>query len=886
MSCTFLKRWLNLTTVLSLVLGLVSGAFAQETEAQVIHARTVLPFLKQHCYECHDAAKAKAGLRLDQLGTDFLAGKTADIWHEVINSINAGEMPPEKVTKRPDAAQSFAVVEWVGRELKNAEKTARMSGGRIMSRRLNRDEYLNTVRDLLFVDDNFVATLRDSLPGDGKAEGFDRLGAALLFDGTQLDTYIKLGERLAEHAIVANELATTNEASKKITIETAKSWRPSKGKDEVIQYQKDTAIPIGPDWSENTGHGVVFLQPQGGDKAEFGGLGSLFNFAFNNLPVTKDGYYRIRLKAGAFQGQHTEPVKMQLTYLANTPLQLQESFVVKGSLDKPEINELVVFLRQPPEGSSAKLGFGWNGYRDLIIMHPDLSPITGKRLRATGAVQKLISAKAPKEEIDAAKAEVENTIQAARAFAQRPDAVMRIFNPKYDLAKVPRLLVEWVEFEGPIEKEWPPASHVALFPKGISTESTALHAMFSKFLSRAYRRPATDEDIKRAIAIVLAGKKNFAMSDVDALRYGLQTVLSSPEFLLLFEPSVPGAAKRNITDFELANRLSYFLWSSMPDETLFQLAQSGKLHQPDVLKQQVLRMIASPKARELAENFAGQWLHVRDYESVMPANDYKDYDESLRLAEAEEPLAFFEEVMRNNLSLLNFIQSDFTMCNERLAKFYGIPNVEGSHFRRVALNSEHQRGGVLTMAGLLTYLADGTRTLPVRRGAFILEEIFNSPPPPPPPNAGEIQPNVKGQNLTVRQRLEQHRQEPTCASCHAKIDPLGLALENYDAIGAWRERQNGEGMRGTKAPLIDVTGTLPSGRSFKNPSEFKQALLAEKDRFIYAFTQKMLTYALGRPVGYIDNDTVKRITDVLAKNDYRLPELLLGVVTSEPFLTK
>ena len=404
------------------------------------------------------------------------------------------------------------------------------------------------------------------------------------------------------------------------------------------------------------------------------------------------------------------------------------------------------------------------------------------------------------------------------------------------------------DFEGPIEKEWPPASHVALFPKGISTESTALHAMFSKFLSRAYRRPATDEDIKRAIAIVLAGKKNFAMSDVDALRYGLQTVLSSPEFLLLFEPSVPGAAKRNITDFELANRLSYFLWSSMPDETLFQLAQSGKLHQPDVLKQQVLRMIASPKARELAENFAGQWLHVRDYESVMPANDYKDYDESLRLAEAEEPLAFFEEVMRNNLSLLNFIQSDFTMCNERLAKFYGIPNVEGSHFRRVALNSEHQRGGVLTMAGLLTYLADGTRTLPVRRGAFILEEIFNSPPPPPPPNAGEIQPNVKGQNLTVRQRLEQHRQEPTCASCHAKIDPLGLALENYDAIGAWRERQNGEGMRGTKAPLIDVTGTLPSG--------------------------------------YIDNDTVKRITDVLAKNDYRLPELLLGVVTSEPFLTK
>jgi hypothetical protein len=297
-------------------------------------------------------------------------------------------------------------------------------------------------------------------------------------------------------------------------------------------------------------------------------------------------------------------------------------------------------------------------------------------------------------------------------------------------------------------------------------------------------------------------------------------------------------------------------------------------------------MIKSPKSRALAENFAGQWLHVRDYESVMPGNEYKEYDNALRDAEAEEPLAFFEEIMRQNLSILNFIQSDFTMLNERLAKFYGIPDIEGPAFRRVALKPEYQRGGVLTMGGLLTYLADGTRTLPVRRGAFILEEIFNSPPPPPPPNAGEIQPNVKGNNLTVRQRLEQHRSDTTCASCHAKIDPLGLALENYDAIGAWRERQNGEGFRGPKAPPIDISGTLSNGRSFTTPAEFKVALLAEKERFAYAFTQKMLTYALGRPVGYIDNDTVKRITTVLEKNDYHLQDLLIGVITSEPFLTK
>jgi hypothetical protein len=324
----------------------------------------------------------------------------------------------------------------------------------------------------------------------------------------------------------------------------------------------------------------------------------------------------------------------------------------------------------------------------------------------------------------------------------------------------------------------------------------------------------------------------------------------------------------------------------MPDEELSRLAAENKLHEPATLNAQVKRMLAAPQARAFAENFAGQWLHVRDFDSVTPAKDYKDYDTALRAAGREEPIAFFEEVVRKNLPITSFISSDFAMVNERLAKFYGLDGVSGNEFRRVSLTPGMHRGGVLTMAGLLTYLSDGTRTLPVRRGAFILDEIFNDPPPPPPPNAGEIQPNASGKKLTVRQRLEKHRAETTCASCHAKIDPLGLALENFDAIGAWREKQNGEGFKGQKEPPIDASGKLPSGREFKTPEEFKEALLAEKDRFARAFTQKMLTYAIGRPVGYTDTATVDTITQKLAADQYQMQTLIQAIVTSEPFLTK
>ncbi len=862
----------------------VAGLAAAEgltPESRERFERDVQPFLENHCYRCHDERRARAGLRLDELGTDFLTGKTADFWHEVANSIGSGEMPPEE-RQRPDAAEAFRVVEWIGEELRTAEKNAKMAGGRVLSRRLNREEYLNTVHDLLHLDQHFVETLREDLPGDGKAEGFDRLGAALLFDATQLTSYIGLGGKIAETAIVGSGEPPAVDS---LRVELEDIWRANDRPEEIIQYQKDTRIPYGPDHTVKREDGVLSVQAHSFDRTGYGIFSPGLKQGLRKFQVPRDGFYRIRLRAGADVGTRGEPVRIRFTYFDRTPIQTVAEHVVHGTLDQPEELEVTMFLRQPPDGKGADLNITWNGVQNSVIMNPELAKSKNARNRANNNLSNLIAEKADPKEIEAAKVEVAAAIEAARKLSQS-GIEARIWNPKYQNEQLPRLFLDWVEVSGPLEKEWPPASHASLFPDGVKADPAGLREWMHRFLPRAFRRFVPSAEVEHFVNATTEASARFKLDEVGTARYALQLVLSSPEFLMLFEPSEKGAPKRPINDFELASRLSYFLWSTMPDMELFRLAFADELSEPEELQRQVRRMIADPKARAFAENFAGQWLHVRDYESVTPARDYKEYDAALRQAGAEEPIAFFEEILRNDLPVLNFLDSDFTMANDRLAKFYGIEGVEGSDFRRVLLDASVNRGGVLTMAGLLTYLADGTRTLPVRRGAWILEEMFNSPPPPPPPNAGEIQPNTAGKRLTVRERLELHRSEPTCASCHAKIDPLGLALENYDAIGAWRERQNGEEFRGGNTPPIDAAGTLPSGRSFTTPGEFKQALLAEKERFAAAFTQKMLTYAIGRPVGYTDRETVEEITRLLEKDDYKMQSLIMGAVTSDPFLTK
>ncbi|MCU1274416.1 MAG: hypothetical protein JWO48_1847 [Bryobacterales bacterium] len=394
---------------------------------------------------------------------------------------------------------------------------------------------------------------------------------------------------------------------------------------------------------------------------------------------------------------------------------------------------------------------------------------------------------------------------------------------------------------------------------------------------RAYRDPVTDEQIAALVRFVDMAQKH-GDSFEQGIRVALKAILVSPHFLFRIEndpnPNNPAASHR-VDDFELASRLSYFLWSSMPDEKLFRLAGEHKLHKADVVTAQVRRMLLDPKSVALVDNFAGQWLELRNLDSVKPDPDrFPNFDEDLRKAMREETRLFFGAVIQEDRSILDFIDGKFTFLNERLAKHYGIPGVAGPEFRRVALTGD-ERSGILTQASVLTVSSYPTRTSPVLRGKWILDNLLNDPPPPPPPGVPNLNETDIGTTASLRQQLEQHRANPACASCHTRMDPLGFGLENYDAIGQWRS-QDGKFK-------IDSTGTLPGGKTFVTPAELKVILKSDRDAFARCLTEKMLTYALGRGLERYDQPAVNLMCRRLAAGDYRFSRLVLEIVRSLPF---
>jgi len=860
------------------ILLLLLGASASTTFAAAPDfERDVRPFLKQHCYACHDAKQAKAGFRIDELGTDFLRGTTADDWHEVINQINSGEMPPGD-EPRPDAEAAFAVVEWVGANLKNAEREARMAGGRILMRRLNRQEYANTVGDLFRLDPNFVEKLKRELPADGKAEGFDRIGSALFFDQTQMLGYLDWAEQIAREAV-----QSAPPQAETYVYEAERHLNRNEGPTTEVAQAFDHQIPLGPTFYDKQSTGVEMWGGHGGKPDEDTPWAMVPHGPRPDVTklVRQDGYYRVRVHAGASRGARGTPVVMRLTYATGTPLESIHDIPIQGTLEKPGVAEVLLFLRAGQPDQQKPLVPTWNGINNLRVGNPQWNALHLRWLQSQGKISKAVAARNDAE-VTRLKVEREQVLKDLHTFA----GPRWIPHPTHDPATAPRFFLDKIVVEGPLPKEWPPASHAVLgLDDRTPQDENGLRMVFARLLPKAYRRPVETTEVEKLVRVAASGMQREKISFPDALRLGLQTMLCSPGFVFIQEPQ-PRAADakgtRPLNDFELASRLSYFIWSSMPDEELLSLAAQGTLRQPATLRAQVARLLADAKSRRFVENFAGQWLDVEQFGSVEPAKEYKVYDNALKLAGREEPLAFFQQVLTENLPVTSFLDSDFLVINERLARHYGIEGVSGEAFQKVALKPEDHRGGVLGMAGLLTLLADGTRTLPVRRGAWVLEKLLNDPSPPPPPNAGDIQPNTAGKNLSVRERLQLHRSEPNCASCHAKLDSYGLALENYDAIGAWRERQNGEGIGGPKAPVIDAGGELKSGRAFKDLPGYKAALLTEQDKFIRAFAEKLLTYALGRPVGYVDRATIETIL----KSEPRLQSLVQAVVASEPFQTK
>jgi hypothetical protein len=424
---------------------------------------------------------------------------------------------------------------------------------------------------------------------------------------------------------------------------------------------------------------------------------------------------------------------------------------------------------------------------------------------------------------------------------------------------------------------------LAAAPKKGSKDERA-RAIVGAFAKRAYRRPVTEDEIGKLIKFVDLAERS-GQSFERGIRLAVQAALMSPHFIFRVEndpktpgPDAPGLAKGAypIGDFELANRLSYFLWSSMPDEELFALAEKGALRKDDNLEKQVRRMLKDGKARALTENFAGQWLNLRMLREAQPDPKlFPTFTEGLRLSMIEETFRFFDAVVKEDRSILDFIDSDFSFLDETLAKHYGISGVSGTTFRKVTLDP-NKRGGLLTQASILTLTSNPTRTSPVKRGKWILENIFNAPPPPPVPDAGELPEDKAELRGTLRQRMEQHRKNPSCATCHQRMDPLGFALEHYDGIGKWRDKDGKFD--------IDPAGELPDGRKFNSPKELRVILKELEPQFRRCLAEKLLTYALGRGLEYYDKCALEAICAAVARDGNRFSSMVVAIVKSEPFL--
>jgi hypothetical protein len=444
------------------------------------------------------------------------------------------------------------------------------------------------------------------------------------------------------------------------------------------------------------------------------------------------------------------------------------------------------------------------------------------------------------------------------------------------------LIIESIQVRGPINvrQTLPPSQRQILFvmPEAKQPKREVARKIIERFATKAYRRPVKSTEVDRLLKLFDQAERNGEPFE-RCIQLMCQAVLVSPHFLFRVELGAEPGSREKIQalgDFELASRLSYFLWSTMPDEELFRLAQTGELQKPKVLSAQVKRMLRSPKAKAFVENFTGQWLQLRSLATIQPDPKlFPKFDRGLREAMQKEAELFFASILQEDRSILDLLQADYTFVNERLARHYGISGVTGPEFRRVTL-TDPNRGGILTMASTLTVTSNPTRTSPVKRGKWILENILNAPPPPPPPDAGDLSEDEKEiASGSLRQRMEKHRTKAECAVCHAKLDPLGFGLENFDAIGTWRTHDG--------KFKVDAAGELPGGKTFRTPKELKTILLSREEEFRRCLIERLLTYALGRGMETSDRATIVQISENVQKQQNRLSSILEQIVLSEAF---
>jgi mono/diheme cytochrome c family protein len=817
----------------------------------------VRPFFDQYCVACHGNEKAESELRLDRApNLVFTDASAKSWWSEIVNVLNSHEMPPESESQ-PAPDDVAKVVDWITKKIAEAELSRKESA--IVLRRLNRNEYKNTIRDLVGIDIDV-----SGFPLDPSADGFDNNGFALTMSPLLLDIYFDTANKIVDSVIVRGAQPESIR------------WRfePESGDDDSnrVRYGENNAIVNG---GNNAIEGIFkVLHHDGWDK----------NLNARDFVLPSAGTYKIRVRAGGHVPDRAAVVATAENILtARFEKQMKED----ASREKWHRQQ----LEQDLEHFKSDRIYNYGPPRLRLTRDLGGQPLMLAEFDIDA------SKEAPKVYEFTAKFTTEKVGLTLEYAYEIPSVLENFWMQSHDDFARPTAYVDWFEIEGPIYDSWPPSSHKQLLGRlsdggefSAEDEVKLVREVLVSFMRRAFRRPIEAAEVDDKLAMYRSAREQ-SLDIYDAIKLPLVAILCSPHFLYICEP--PDSSKtgpRNLTDHELATRLSYFLWSSMPDVELMKLASAGKLSDKATLKKQVDRMIHDRKSDAFVANFAGQWLGLRDVGTNPPAKDlYPHYDRHLETSMVRECEAFFREILHSDASVMNFVRSDFVVINERLARFYGIDGVLGDEFRKVAVDAGSHRGGIVTQAAIHTITSNGTRTSPVKRGTWIMKNLLGINPGLPVANAGDIAPKVPGiDKATVRQRLEIHRTLPQCARCHNKIDPLGFALENFDASGQWRD-QEGFGYKGRiekDDPVIDASSQLLDGTKIDGVAGLQAALMAREDLFLRCLASKLITYAIGRELGVADQPVVNAAAEHVRANHYTLKSLIEFIVQSDLFRKK
>jgi len=786
--------------------------------------------LNRYCVTCHNEKLKTGNLTLDTVDVTNVSARP-EVWEKVARKLRAGQMPPVG-RPRPDAATYDGVTSWLETELDRAAAARPHPGRTETFHRLNRAEYQNAIRDLLAVE----LDIADFLPADDASYGFDNIAGVLRMSQSLMERYLDAAKKISRLAVGSPPPAIVSEIYRVVP--------------DLQQHDRVEALPFGT-------RGGALVQ--------------------HLFPL--DAAYDVRVEVGGARGL-SEPHQLEI------------------SIDGDQVKLFSIGGPQPNTADDRRVPAAERPNNTVVVAYD---------------VETTFEARVP---VPAGPHAVGVT------FYRKPAVLLEQIREPFENPRISgndggpggaMPYVTTVTISGPHSAsgagDTPSRRRIFVCrPSDPSQEAECAETILHRLARHAYRGFVTDADLEPLLGFYSQGRAEGALRQAQGvvslsnhgfeagIELALRRLLVSPQFLFRIEadPPSPGATAPNsavnraaataaprvyeLSDLELASRLSFFLWSSIPDEELLDVAEQGRLKNPDELERQVRRLLVDPRSEALTTNFAGQWLQLRNLAMVRPGDPYSlTFDESLRQGLQRETELFFDSVVRENRSVLELLTADYTFLNERVARHYGLPNVRGSHFRRVTLPEDSPRRGILGHGSILTITSHAIRTSPVLRGKWILNTILGTPPPDPPPNVPAlVDKKTQSRVATMRERMAEHRANPTCSSCHAMIDPAGFALENFDALGRWRPVDQ-------SFNPIDTSGVLPDGTKFNGVDDLRAALVRVPERLVRTVTEKLLTYALGRGVEHYDMPAVRKIVRESASSDYRFQSVVLGIVNSYPF---